>query len=280
VACTDRSDGTDELAGELAEALGTILQHPVTPVDLHPRRDGAMAPVLGLIALAGPQHRRTAAQLVVEWGAAGSAEPERATELVAPVTLDIPSLHRDGALLLGGLRLVAPARDAPAIAVLTGLAATAATLAGGLPEAVLVDPGKGYERLPGWIARLRLLAGAAEAGSVDDAADVGGWICTVQANASSVYVPNAPEGSLWRGLLAAIRDCALAALAELGQALPKGSDFQRRADPSFFDLIDRDASVTLNDHPVASGYVLQNIRVPRMHEGRIVRGVALLAPNP
>ena len=79
-----------------------------------------------------------------------------------------------------------------------------------------------------------------------------------------------------------VRERALAALAEVGQALSGGGavDFDRRPAPNFFDLIDRGESVTLKDHPDASGLVLQNIRVPRMQAGRIVRGVALLAPNP
>ena len=99
-------------------------------------RNGVHCPALGLIALAAPQRRRTAAQLVAEWGAAGSAESEPGTEVVAPIALDVPSLRHDGTLLLGGLRLVPPDPGMAAAEVLGGLATTAASLAGGLPEAV------------------------------------------------------------------------------------------------------------------------------------------------
>ncbi|ABW16499.1 hypothetical protein Franean1_7180 [Parafrankia sp. EAN1pec] len=277
---------SDQLARELAQDLGEVLGQAVAPADLLRRHDGAAAPVVGLLALASPRRRRTACQLAAEWAAAGSAEREPASALAAPVSFDFATLRAGGRSLVHGLQLSGfPDRIDPTEA-LAALVTTTAALAGAVREVVCVEPGTqpGFERIPGWVARLRLLAQLQELGPAPAGPDeLGEWICATQENAASVYLPAAAPGSLWAAVMAAVRARAESALQAIGQQLTtldqREVDLDRSRDPQFWTVMDRRLSVELSDHHSATGAVLQIVRLPRLQGGQLMRGVALIAPG-
>jgi hypothetical protein len=280
VASTEGQPGGDErLADELAADLAVVLGQPVVAADLLPRRDGSVAPVIGLLALVESRRSRTACRLAVEWAAAGTiSKGKQPLELYAPLDFEFAPLQGNERPLVQGLRLGSSGGASPAEALIR-LAETTATLVGGVREAVMIEPGR-TEQIPGWVARLRLLARQEELGPGSAAgADLGAWICEVQANASSVYIPDAHPESIWQSQMAGVRSAALAALKEIGQEPPGNLDLHRRSAADFWKAMDRQRCVEFRDGKPSSGSVLQVAMLPRKLGDRIIPGYALLAPE-
>jgi len=268
----------ERLAEELAADLAVVLGQPVTPADLRMRRDGALAPLIGLLAVADAARSRTASRLAAEWAAAGTLHRgKQPPDRYAPVDFEFATLQEDEEPLVQGLRLCAVGGAGPAEA-LARLAETTADLAGGVSEVVIIEPGKGTDQVPGWVARLRLLARQEELGPAPESAGAGSgaWICDVQANASSVYIPQAHPQSLWQAQLAGVRSAALAALREIGQEPPESLDLYVRSAADFWTAMDRQRCVEFRDGKPGSGSVLQVVMLPRKLNDRIIPGYALL----
>ncbi|MPY61446.1 hypothetical protein [Streptomyces spongiae] len=267
------------LARSLREDLATVLGTPVEPADLVPRPDGAAAPLLGLLAVAAPAVRQIACRLLTEWVRAGTAEHGDAPRLWAPLALEVPALRAGGEPLLPGLTLEALPRGLPPRQALEQLLPTAAALAGAMRRVVLVDRAQAAS-MPGWTARLRLLAEYETLGPAEKAtADPGAWAVAAHQLTASVFVPEAAEGSVWSLLVAAAQEQALAALGELGEAEEGEGELDRRGSADFTALVDMERSATLDDHVSRSGNVLQVVRLPRRRGDRLDKAVVLLAPR-
>ncbi len=274
------SNPFDDLTRDLVDDLRKVLGRPVEAADLIPRRDGAAAPIIGLLALTDRRRRETASQLAAEWASAGTAQREQADALAAPIAFDFATLRVDGRRLMHGVHLTMLPNGIASHEALERLVATTAILVGAVRNVVAIEPGAspGFERIPGWVARLRLLARQDELGPVKDVdGDLGQWVCDTQENASSVFLPDAEAGSLWQELMTALREQTLATLNELDQDVTV--DLYLRDSDGFQDAVDWQRSVTLADHRTRSGNVLQIVRLPRRHDERIARGAVLVAPG-
>lgn len=260
-----------ELIGELAADLSVILGRPLGAADFRARHDGALPRVIGVIAVAAPRTRRTACRLLAEWVRAGSIEAADPPELAGPVAFEVPSLVV-GDVRVTGLRLAPPPPGLAPQEALERLLPAAAALAGTLPEVVEVGHGR-TDRVPGWAARLRLLARIDELGP--PGADKGEWVVSAHEAVALLHVPEAEPGSVWAALLDAVRGHADAALKALGEAVE--GDLLRR-DNAFGEIVEMQRSAVLDGHPVA-GRVLQVVRLPRRKGGRTHRGAVLFGPG-
>ncbi|GGN65333.1 hypothetical protein GCM10010112_26590 [Actinoplanes lobatus] len=264
----------ESLADDLARDLGEVLGQPVAAAGFTGRRDGAVAPLIGLLAEADPLTRSMAARLAAEWTAAGSVDSVRPAEFTAPSGYEFPTLRAGETTLLTGLRTVPPTDGDGAAGTVGRLADTAAMLLGGVAEVVLIEPGRpATQRVPGWLARLRLLTIRDEVKA--EPADQ--WAVATHEAVSSVYLPSARHGSLWRDLLGALTAYTMRVLIENGSDVQ--ADLFRRDDPSFRKYIDLARCSVLSGHPQANGHVLQVVRPPRMAGGDLTPGYALLAPE-
>ncbi|WP_341951586.1 hypothetical protein [Streptomyces sp. LNU-CPARS28] len=267
------------LVRALCDDLATVLGTPVDPADLHPRHDGAAAPLLGLVGVAAAGPRQVACRLLAEWVRAGTAERGEQPELWGPSAVDIATLRLGGERLLPGLTLTPlPSGLAPREAV-ERLLPTVAELLGAMRGVALVDRTRATT-VPGWSARLRLLAEYDALGPAAAATgDPGAWVIAAHHLAASAFVSEAAEGSVWAQLMAAVRTHSVRALAELGEAREGEGELDRRGSADFTALVDMERSVTLDGYPARSGNVLQVVRLPREHAGRTEKALVLLAPR-
>ncbi|KUF18217.1 hypothetical protein [Streptomyces silvensis] len=256
-----------------------MLAAPVAPDDLRPRHDGAAAPLFGLIATAAAGPRQIVCRLLAEWVRAGTAERGEQRDLWGTTAVDITALRCADVTLLPGLTLSPLPSDLPPREAVERLLPTVAELLGALRRVALVEHAQ-VTYVPGWTARLRLLAEYDALGPAAAATkDPGGWVVTAHHLAASAYVSEAAEGSVWGQLMAAVRTHALRALAELGEAKEGEGELERRGSADFTALVDMERSVTLDDHPARSGNVLQVVRLPRQRAGRTEKALVLLAPR-
>ncbi|MGW8375338.1 hypothetical protein [Streptomyces sp. ODS28] len=282
-AAPQASPTSDSGGGGLAEALcadlSTVLSTPVTPVDLTPRHDGAAAPLLGLIGLAEAGRCQVACRLLAEWVRADTVQRGEEPELWGPSQVEIATLLARGQRLLAGLRLIPLPAGLPPHRALEDLLPTVAELLGAMRRVALVEHAQAV-CVPGWSARLRLLAERDALGRAEQAtADPGGWVIAAHGLAASAFVPDAAEGSVWSQLMAVIQDQALRALADLGEAQEGEGELDRRGSADFSTLVDMEGSATLDEHPTRTGNVLQIVRLPRRYAGRVEKALVLLAPR-
>ncbi|WJV50562.1 hypothetical protein [Streptomyces flavofungini] len=267
------------LVRALCDDLSTVLGTLVDPADLHPRHDGAAAPLLGLVGVAAAGPRQVACRLLAEWVRAGTVEAGEQPELWGPSAVDVATLRLGGERLLPGLTLTPLPSGLPPREAVERLLPTVAELLGAMRQVALVDHTRATT-VPGWSARLRLLAECDALGPAAAATgDPGAWVVAAHHLAASAFVPEAAEGSVWTQLMAAVRTHAVRALAELGEAREGEGELDRRGSHDFTALVDMERSVTLDDHPARSGNVLQVVRLPRERAGRMEKALVLLAPR-